>query len=197
MFNMAEVFNINELKNKFFNSFNDRKKLVLLIIGIIGLLMMMLSSLTNGNAKQKKSNSNDKQFSVSIYEEKLEKRLLDVVEKVDGVGKAKIMVTLENSVEYIYAQEKREKKDRIDDYQDRIPLKTQERSDKEKKLMVVDGLNGKKQALIKTELQPKVKGVVVVCQGGDNPFVNQHITNLITTAFNISSTRVYVTKSLN
>lgn len=197
MFNMAEVFNINELKNKFFNSFNDRKKLVLLIIGIIGLLMMMLSSLTNGNAKQKKSNSNDKQFSVSIYEEKLEKRLLDVVEKVDGVGKAKIMVTLENSVEYIYAQEKREKKDRIDDYQDRIPLKTQERSDKEKKLMVVDGLNGKKQALIKTELQPKVKGVVVVCQGGDNPFVNQHITNLITTVFNISSTRVYVTKSLN
>ena len=193
---MAEVLNIGELKSKFFNIFNGKKKLVLLVIGIVGLLMMMLSSLTDGNIKQPKS-CDDRQFSISMYEEKLEKRLLDIVEKVNGVGKAKIMVTLENGVEYIYAQEKREKKDKIDDYQGKIPLKTQERNDEEKKLMVVDGPNGKKQALIKTELQPKVKGVVIVCQGGNNPLLNQHVINLITTVLNIPSTRVYVTKSLN
>ena len=40
-----------------------------------------------------------------------------------------------------------------------------------------------------------VKGVVVVCQGGDNAAVSQRIVDAITTALNISSKRVCVTKS--
>ena len=77
-----------------------------------------------------------------------------------------------------------------------MPLKTQERNDQEKKLLLVDGPNGKRQALIKTQLQPKIKGVVVVCQGGSNPTVSQQVTSLITTVLNITSNRVYVTNSI-
>ena len=63
--------------------------------------------------------------------------------------------------------------------------------------MLVDGPSGRRQALIKTEIQPKIKGVVVVCQGGNEPLVNQQITNVLTTVLNISSSRVFVTKSFN
>lgn len=45
-----------------------------------------------------------------------------------------------------------------------------------------------------TELQPTVKGVVIVCEGGDQPLVQQRVTDAVTIALNISSKRVCVTK---
>ncbi len=203
MFNMAKVLNLRLFKETFkkkLESCSDDKRKMIIVIGVmIGILMMMLSGLMNGNERKTKRNQDvfEKDFCVKLYEQELENRLLDIVEKIEGVGKAQIMVTLENSVEYIFAQERREKTDKISDYQDKLPLKTQERNDQERKLMLVDGPNGRRQALVKTQVQPKVKGVVVVCQGGNNFFVNQRVTSLITTALNISSNRVYVTKSLN
>lgn len=50
------------------------------------------------------------------------------------------------------------------------------------------------QGLLVTELQPTVKGVVIVCEGGDQPLVQQRVTDAVTIALNISSKRVCVTK---
>ena len=58
------------------------------------------------------------------------------------------------------------------------------------RLPVLSGLNHWSGALLGL-----VKGVVVVCQGGDNAAVSQRIVDAITTALNISSKRVCVTKS--
>lgn len=195
MFNKEKVLILGDLKARLENYSYRKKKLILLVFVMIGILMMMLPGVVGGSNKRVKLDI-DRNFNVGLYETELEQRLLDIVEKIKGVGKAKIMITLENSVEYIYAQEKREKTDKVNDYQDKVSVKTQERNDEERKFMLVDGPNGKRQALIKTQIQPKVKGVVIVCQGGDNAVVSQQITNLVTTILNISSTRVYVTKSL-
>ena len=42
------------------------------------------------------------------------------------------------------------------------------------------------------EVEPVVKGVIIVCQGGNNPTVQQNIINAVTTALDISSARVCV-----
>ena len=47
-----------------------------------------------------------------------------------------------------------------------------------------------------TEVLPKVRGVVVVCDGGDNAAVCERVTEVITTALNIPERRVCVTKSI-
>lgn len=200
MFNMAKVFNlkyIQDVKSKIENFSDDRKKRILIFVTMIGVLMMTLSGFLSTSEKKSKKNCFEQEFDVNLYEQDLETRLLEMVEKIEGVGKAKIMVTLENSVEYIFAQEKREKTDKINDYQEKVPLKTQERNDAEKKLILVDGPNGRRQALVRTQVQPKVKGVVVVCQGGENFLVAQRVTSLLTTVLGISSNRVYVTKSMS
>ena len=49
-----------------------------------------------------------------------------------------------------------------------------------------------KQALVVTEVQPTIKGVGVVCQGGDIPAVQQRIISAVTTALAVNSTRVCV-----
>ncbi len=45
------------------------------------------------------------------------------------------------------------------------------------------------------EIEPKIRGVVVACGGGDDPVVVNRVSEIITKALNISSAKVCVTKS--
>ena len=60
--------------------------------------------------------------------------------------------------------------------------------------ITVRDANGSERALAVTEVQPTVKGVVVVCPGGEEPVVQQRIISAVTTALDISSKRVFVTR---
>ena len=44
------------------------------------------------------------------------------------------------------------------------------------------------------EIQPVIRGVLVVCEGGDDPVVTQTVTQAVTRALDISSAKVCVTK---
>ena len=76
----------------------------------------------------------------------------------------------------------------------RVSLKSTDKNTLEQDVTVIDGKDGK-QALVVTELEPTVKGVVVVCEGGGDIKVVENLTNAVTTALNISSTRVSVIQS--
>jgi len=39
---------------------------------------------------------------------------------------------------------------------------------------------------------PQVRGVAIVCDGGDNQILNEKILNTVTAALNITSKRVYI-----
>ena len=43
-------------------------------------------------------------------------------------------------------------------------------------------------------IEPKVRGVVVVCDGGDNPLVVSRVLDAVTKSLNISSDKVCITK---
>lgn len=47
-----------------------------------------------------------------------------------------------------------------------------------------------------TEILPKIRGVVVVCDGGNDAAVCERVTEVVTTALNIPQRRVCVTKSI-
>ena len=57
----------------------------------------------------------------------------------------------------------------------------------------MDGSDGK-EALIKTQIEPKVKGVVIVCSGGEQALVQQRVIDAVTIALDIDSSKVCVTK---
>ena len=52
--------------------------------------------------------------------------------------------------------------------------------------------DGSQTALAVTELEPVVKGVVVVCPRGDELLIKQSVVEALTTALHISSARVCV-----
>ncbi len=44
------------------------------------------------------------------------------------------------------------------------------------------------------EIEPIIRGVVIACNGGDDPVVQQSVLNAVTKALNISSAKVCITK---
>ena len=72
--------------------------------------------------------------------------------------------------------------------------KKQESNEVETKYITIKDSDGTEKALSVMQIQPTVKGVVVICSGGDNIDVKNKVTEAVKTALNITSKRVFVTK---
>ena len=161
----------------------------ILAAGILGIALIGLSSfLPKGEEAATASAQTAARLSAEEFIRTTEEKLTEIVRSIEGAGECRVMVTLENGVEYVYATEESVNTDRQED-----DGKVSQRDDSDKAVIVVDTGDGK-QGLLVTEIQPTVKGVVVVCEGGDQPLVQQRVIDTITTALNLSSKRVCVTK---
>ncbi len=175
---------MNEFIKKITERFStaDGKKW-LLIIGAVGIVLLALSEWIPS-----KPTANETVDTAAVFVENTERRLCEILSSIEGAGKCRVMVTLENGVEYVYATEQKTNTDRQQEEN-----KTIERDDNEESVIVIDTGNGR-QGLLVTEIQPTVKGVIVVCEGGDREEVKQQIVQSVTVALNITAKRVCVTK---
>ena len=172
---------------------NDKGSKIIVALGIAGILFIFLSSMFSKQKEEIPSQPAANTISSDEYVLELENKLNDILGRIAGVGSSKVMVTLENGIEYIYAQEEKSSGSKSEDATVSGGSKLQQSEDTEKNYLLVDGSDGK-QALVVTEVQPKIKGVVIVCSGGNDPVVKQRILDAVTTALDITTARVCVTQ---
>lgn len=189
---MLETKKLTEKVKSFFQ--DDKKVKILSAVLIAGIVLIALSEFwpSSGKTKEKEDSVSDT-MTMQEYTQKLEDNIREIVGSIRGVGNLKVLVTLESSEETIYAQET---KTSVDSTQDAMSEngKTQLKESTEQKYLLVEGEDGTKQALVKTTKEPEVKGIVIVCEGGDSTTVKSEVINAVTTALDISSSRVCVTK---
>ena len=171
---------------------NPKASKWIMILGIAGILLIFASSFFPGK-DNKKADTSDEVTSSEEYAANTEARLTSMLQKIKGVGNVNVMVTLENGVEYVYAQEEKNNGSYSEDVTGENEHRTQQSNDTEKKYILVDSENGKTALIIK-EMQPQIKGVVVVCEGGDDATVRQSVIDAVTVALNLSSSKVCVSK---
>lgn len=173
----------------------DKLKNIIIVAGLIGIALIFLSSFLKSPSKQEnKPDETVSRISADEYAKQLEGSLSDIISSIQGAGTTKVLVTLENGKETKYATEEKSNSEITEEKTNGETTKTQQSGDSESKYITVRGADGSEQALLVTEIQPTVKGVVVVCSGGGDPVVQQRIIDAVTTALNISSKRVCVTK---
>lgn len=160
----------------------------LILLGAIGIALLALSEWWPKDSGDRAVDA----VSAEEFVRQTEERLTTIVGSIEGAGKCRVLVTLENGVEYVYATEQRVNSDRQEDTDDNSKRLT-ERDDSERSVIVVE-TNGGRQGLLVTELQPTVRGVVVVCEGGDREDVRVRVTEAVTVAMDLSAKRVCVTK---
>lgn len=172
---------------------NPKAKNIIIILGILGVALILITEFfPNEDKNTNAATINQEDISSDDYVHSLERKLSEIVGSINGVGKSKVMITLENGVEYVFANEEKSNLNQSAD-----GSRTEEKTNTERKLILVEDSEGKKQALVQTEIEPRVKGVVIVCEGGDDPTVQQRLTQVVTTALDISSKRVCITRLSN
>ncbi len=148
----------------------DKKALLILLIGIAGMLLILFS----GTGSQKEKVTAVENTSYYSEAEILEK-VTNLIESINGVGKAKLVITYESAYESIYAVNSEEKLNGND-------------SQIKKEYILTDDETG----LILKVVYPKVRGVAVICQGGDDPAAKEKIYSVISALFDISYNKISV-----
>lgn len=121
---------------------------ITVVIGVCAVVLIFMSSFIDISSFQRAIDSDD-------YCAKLEGNLLSIVSQIEGVGDAKIFLTMDNSGENVYLNN----------------------TDKKTK-----------------SITPVVRGVVIVCDGGDDTLVVSRVMSAVTKSLDISSDKVCVTK---
>ena len=149
---------------------------LLIALGVAGMLLIGLSEWL----PHRSVSEADAPASVTAVqvEQALEQRIADLLGSVAGVGRCQVMVTLESGEQAVYAA-------------DTSRSVTEGGESGSESYLTVDTSDGPV-GLLLTRIQPTVRGVVVVCSGGEDPAVCQRVQSVITTAFHISERRVCV-----
>lgn len=186
---------INKIKSKFSDIItkNNYRKLIV-ISGVLGIFLIFISNLFKSGGEVPTKTTEAKANSEQ-YIDRLEQNLENIVSSIKGAGNAKVLVTLENGTETVYATEEKKNKEASEDKANGETTRKKESDDCEKKYITIKDSEGTEHALAVTEIQPRIKGVIIVCPGGDDPLVQQRVITAVTTALSIPSNRVCVTKS--
>jgi stage III sporulation protein AG len=172
---------VNKIKDKI-NSFflGDKKKAKIIVaVGLIGIVLIFASEMLEGDNKSD-TVSSDTQSNYTEYTQELEERLTSFISSIDGVGECKVMITLQNTSESVYATNNEYKSD-------------DDSTNSKDEYVFYDASSGETPVLIK-EYMPQVQGVTVVCSGGDDVIIKEKIIESVTSLFNIPSNRVSVSK---
>ena len=170
----------------------------LLIIAICGVVLVMLPSPDKKlkSSKQtettKSSGSQNIEISGDDYCEKLEKRLEDLISKIDGIGEVKVMITLKATEEKIVLTEvSYEKND--ENSTDSSGVVNTKNSYKEDRVVVYEeGSDGNKVPYVTKEKAPEIEGIAVIAEGGNNADNVLKISEIAQALFGISSHKISV-----
>ncbi len=175
---------MNRIISKYKDTLKSPK--VLVIVGIIGILLIFISSLFPKNEAVKET-SIDMGISSIEYRKQLERDVEKLVTKITGSKNVTVIVTLESGMRYKYADIKEDATQ--DKSEERVKLSS---SETKQDYITIKTADGGEQALLVTTQMPEIRGVAIVCMGGDNEIIAQKIENTVTAALNITSQRVSI-----
>ncbi|MBQ7740786.1 MAG: hypothetical protein IJT65_06110 [Eubacterium sp.] len=166
---------LRELYEKIKNT--DRRLLVFLIIGICGIVLILLSEVIPGGANKPEQS---KEYSYEAYITELENKTEEVISSINGVGRCKVMITIKNTNESVYAKNNEENK-KDGNYSRKYEY------------VLYDGQEGDEPILIK-QYFPEIQGVVIVCDGADSEAVRESITESVSALYGVSASNISVSK---
>ena len=115
----------------------------LLLAAVLGVALFWLSGVFGNGQKEPAAG-----FST-------QKDLERLLAQIEGAGKTRVLLTMENSAEYVYLE------------------------------------NGTTKT---KEIQPRIRGVLVLCEGGNDPVTIGRVTEAVTKALDISTAKVCIEK---
>jgi stage III sporulation protein AG len=195
----------DKLKKENIQRFNLSKKTTanLIIVFCIGLALILIADFykdirADGNAEESISNESTQTETGTIsdtapdYVRGLENDLSSILSKIQGAGRVSVMITLNGGTEIIPAKDE-SISDKVTDEKDTsggtriINEKTTD-----DKVVFTAAQGGNSKPLIIKEINPEIKGVIVVAEGAKDSRVKLRISQAVQTVLDIPAYRVTV-----
>ena len=141
----------------------DKTKLTVILLAAVGIVLIVFGGL----AGTKTAVDAESYTEVGFYTAYLEERIANLCVSVSGVEQAAVFLTLDCSSEFIYG------------------------TDGASDFLILSGTGGDEAVLLQ-EIYPKVRGVAVVCTGGDLPRVRETVTELLSAALDLPTHKIRV-----
>ena len=145
---------------------------IVIIVIAAGALLLILSS-GSKNESEGAVLQNLERFDFAEYEEKLERRLEEKINSIEGISSCEVMVLVESSYVYDYL---------LDDNGS----------------IVMSEIGGDETPVREKERAPQIKGVAVICKGAKSAQRKKEIIDMLSALLNIPTNNIWVgSKSSN
>ncbi len=159
---------------------NDKKCLLIIACAFLGIILTVISALSTDEKNESVSEPECERFDESKYTSELESKLEGMVSLINGAGECHVIVTLECDYETVYARDGSLSKD-------------DNSTDEDSEYIIIDTDRTQGGLLLKT-VTPKVRGVAVVCNGGDSTYVKSAIIEMMSAVLDIGTNHISVAK---
>jgi len=155
--------------------FEGKRIIVMLaVLALAGILLVSLGSKDKANEQQEAAFQN---LDPEKYAREIEERVETLCNKVDGASFSYAVVTLKGGYRAIYAAD------------------SQSGSNSSKRATVIIGSGSEEKGLLLGYENPEIAGIGIVCSGGDDYNVRKNIISVVSSAFNVSSNKIFVSGS--
>lgn len=188
-------------KEKVKNMFKGKKKTENLIVLLVLLIIVVvaINYIWSGDNKgDQKDIDNFReqneivQVSSNTSQDNLEERLENILSKISGVGKVKVLITYSESSTLIPVYDENVKSSNTTENDDSGGTRTIEETDNQKQVIYKENTDGSKEPVTKSIIKPKIEGAIVAATGADNATVKAKIIQAIEAATGLATHKIQV-----
>ena len=168
-----------------------------LILVLAGILILIIALPTDTKEKKQaeksKENISKENNIMEASKDEIERKLEDILEKIDGAGDVKVMITYQDSGTQVVEKDKNTSENSLEESDSTGGV----RSTKEQQLQestVYEDADAGNTPFVSKERLPKVEGILIVASGGDNQKVKQNISEAVLALFQVEAHRIKIVK---
>ncbi len=186
---------------------NNKKNIENLVVFLILLIITIIAINTIWGGKkeetnQENSNTSYKKLAENINnsidsnnsqlnEYNLEENLEDILSKITGVGKVKVLVTYSETSEVVAMYNEKNTLNNTEETDTNGGVRKIEQTDTDKEI-IYEEKNGQKTPITQKVIMPKIEGAIVTAEGASDPAIKTNIIQAVSAATGISTYRIQV-----
>ncbi len=157
---------------------------IIIILGVVAIIAGSTIFSKTGNEKTANAaKQNEVQEAAKVIgsedKEDIQKRMESILSKIGGAGSVNVMITYVSGKELVPAYDTKRTENDTQEKDNGGGTRSIKNNDTENKVVYEESGNGVKKPVVLKELQPAVKGVVVVADGAADPVVRESLTRAV------------------
>lgn len=183
---------------------NDKRKIenIVFFIVLLVVTIVIINTIWNGNKQTTKqeNNVNTKQLALQEQEknnielntaEELEKKLENILSKIEGVGNVKVCINYSESSEVVAMFNENSKVSTTEETDTSGGIRKIQQTDSQKDIVYKED-NGEKTPITKKVIQPKIEGAIITAKGANNANTKSNIIQAVEAVTGLATHKIQV-----